>query len=157
MDSKKWTIVKYPCVTRSENETLCSVGITNHVYLGCLDESNTEIDVIDSDDEYNTFSTTNVQDIQDKIDAEINSRRNEKPIDPYQLLAPYVKEIISLQKGRSNEEILSAEFDLRALIYKMKEKINNENNKVTGNVVTCTMGNTKEGYKRFRHKKQKFY
>ena len=103
MDSKKWTIVKYPCVTRSENETLCSVGITNHVYLGCIDESNIDFDMIDSDDDYNTFSTTpNVQDIQEQIDAEINSRRKEKPIDPYQLLAPYLKEIISLQKGRSN-------------------------------------------------------
>ena len=39
----------------------------------------------------------------------------------------------------------------------MKEKIVNENEVVRGNVVTCTLGNTKEGYKRFRHKKQFFY
>ena len=102
-ETKKWTILNYPCVTSSENESLCSVGITNHVYLGCIDESNIDFDMIDSDDDYNTFSTTpNVQDIQEQIDAEINSRKNEKPIDHYQLLAPYWKEIISLQKGRSN-------------------------------------------------------
>ena len=106
-ETKKWTILNYPCVTSSENESLCSVGITNHVYLGSIDELNMDFDVSDSvkddyDNNSNTFSTTNVQDIQEQIDAEINSRKNEKPIDHYQLLAPYWKEIISLQKGRSN-------------------------------------------------------
>ena len=109
---------------------------------------------IDSDNNHITFSTMNVH---DQIEAELDSRKKNTNIDPYEFLSADFKELLSLQNGRGEEGLRSTQQVIRAEIYKVKQEWAKNNNNVTGDVVTCTMGNTKERCKRFRHKKQKFY
>ena len=108
----------------------------------------------DHDDDHITFSTMNVQ---EQIEAELDSRKKTKQIDSYEFLSADLKELVSVHKGMSYEDLLIAQSALRTGIINAKTKKAKENTVVTGNVVTCTTGNTKEGYKRFRHKKQKLY
>ena len=160
------------CVPCQENDTLCSVGITKTVYLGNTDTQNEanvdgvthdvdrdqDHDVVthdmDSDDDQIAFSTMNVQ---NQIEVELNSRKKTKQIDSYEFLSADWKELVSVHNGMSYEDHLIVQSAMRALISNAKAKKAKKNNIVTGNVVTCTTGNTKERYKRFRHKKQKLY
>ena len=166
-NTKKWTILNYPCAENEmlledelAGETLCSVGITETMYLGDVNVENES--AMNEDVDEGDFDITFCANVQEQVEAELaelQTRSSCKGMDAHDQYMPLCKEFISMSNGDSDEGRIRTESVLRSLISEIKERraTANVNKNVKGRLVTCTLGNAKEKFTRFQHKKQKFY
>ena len=84
-----------------------------------------------------------------------------KSVEPHERFGPLYKELSSLSKGDSDDDLTQTQKVLENLIQNAKQRRGLTKHKNTprkiGNVVTCTMANNTEKYTRFKHKKQKLF
>ena len=93
----------------------------------------------------------------DQIITELQATKKRQPIQPHELFGPLYKEITLLSQGQSIENLNNTKQTLETLINAIKQQRASKTNKITGTMVTCTLGNGSKANTKSKHKKQKFF
>lgn len=163
--SSKSLILNYP----ESKTSIFTVGLTNTIYLGDNNSDSASVaDIISGEvksDSAAIADITSGEDIEDDsfiaqqrlISAELDSRQKTRAVEPHDVFGPLYREISRQSKGDTVEEINKTKSILQSIIIDASARRAGNAKKVTGNMVSCTVGNGSKEFTRFKHKKQKFF
>ena len=165
--SSKTLVLNYP-ESSSTGTCTSSVGFTNTVYFGGDndaeegddnnaeegDDNNAE-EGGDNDAEEGGDNDAEDYDVmqQQRIRAELESRKSDRPVNFHERYGPIFKEIVSSSLGDTLDDANNVERSLRSILSDIKKRRVANVRTNTGNMVTPTLANGSKAY--FRHKPSK--